>query len=154
MNDCDDALNAALASLLAEGLHAVDLSPMQRASLFARVLARIADTPPESTETVRVATLAWVPVGPGVWTKVLKIDPAANRQVALYRLDAGALVPAHDHHQDEEWLVLQGEVMLGEHEVREGDFHFAHQGSRHPDLTTQNGALLLVRSEIPAAPTS
>jgi quercetin dioxygenase-like cupin family protein len=69
-------------------------------------------------------------------------------QVALFRVDPGGVVPAHNHHREEEWMVLQGEVMLGDHCVGQGDFHFAHVGSRHPDLTAPRGAVLVVRSEI------
>jgi quercetin dioxygenase-like cupin family protein len=140
--------NDSIARLLAEGLGEADLSPVKRTSMFGRVLERIADPPPEQTETIRVATMPWRPVCPGVWTKLMKSDPTAQMQVALFRVDPGGVVPAHSHHREEEWLVLQGEVMLGDHCVGQGDFHFAQVGSRHPDLTAPTGALLMVRSEI------
>jgi quercetin dioxygenase-like cupin family protein len=140
--------NQALAQILAEGLAQANLSLAQRTSMFGRVLERIADIAPELTQTIRVAMLPWQPVCPGVWTKLLKSDATTQMQVALFRLDPGGVVPAHSHHREEEWWVLQGEVMLGTHRVSQGDVHFAHVGSRHPDLSSAGGALLVVRSEI------
>lgn len=142
------SVNEAIASLLADGLRAADLSPPQRTALFDRVLARIAAAPPVLTETIQVEAMPWQPVCAGVWTKVLKSDVSASMQIALFRLDPGGVVPAHAHRVDEECLVLEGEILLGEHCVKEGDFHIARAGSQHPDLTTRTGALLLVRSEL------
>jgi len=140
--------NDAIVGLLADALRPAELSPSQRQALLDRVLERIADIPPERTHTVRVTTLPWQPVCPGVWTKVMKTDRAVGIQVALFRVDPGAVVPAHDHAEEEEWLVLEGEVMLGDHCVGQGDFHFAHVGARHPDLTAPMGAVIMVRSAI------
>jgi quercetin dioxygenase-like cupin family protein len=140
--------NEALSLILAEGLAQANLSPAQRNSMFGRVLERIADIAPELTQTIHVAMLPWQPVCLGVWTKLLKSDAATQMQVALFRVDPGGVVPAHDHHREEEWWVLQGEVMLGTHRVGQGDFNFAQVGSRHPDLISVGGALLVVRSEI------
>jgi hypothetical protein len=45
--------------------------------------------------------------------------------------------------------VLAGEILIGSHRVGEGDLHVANPGAEHGDITTETGATVLVRSEIP-----
>ena len=67
----------------------------------------------------------------------------------LFRMEAGGVVPAHRHTKEEECLVLEGEICIGEHWMNQGDLHIAHAGAEHGEITTMHGALLMVRSEIP-----
>ena len=48
------------------------------------------------------------------------------------------------HADDEECLVLEGEVSVGDLRLRAGDFHVAARGSQHPRLESRPGALLLL----------
>jgi hypothetical protein len=59
------------------------------------------------------------------------------------------VVPARAHTQDEECLVLEGEVFIGEHRIAQGDLHVAGPDSHYRDITTRTGAMLMVRSETP-----
>jgi quercetin dioxygenase-like cupin family protein len=128
----------------------VELTDAQRRSLRERVLAAASDCAPALTETVRGASIDWQPAWEGVWIQVLRRDTARDLQVTLIRMEPGARVPGHGHRKEEECMILDGEVRIGSHPVRRGDFHFVHAGAFHPDITTTLGALLLVRSEIPS----
>jgi hypothetical protein len=46
--------------------------------------------------------------------------------------------------------VIEGEVRIGDHIIRAGDLHVAAPGSHHEDFRTTTGALVLIRSHIPA----
>jgi quercetin dioxygenase-like cupin family protein len=143
---------ASLLEALAGALKEAELTEVQRRSLRQRVLAAASDCAPPQTETVRGASISWqqVPAWEGVWIQVLRRDESINLQVTVLRLAAGARVPGHAHAREEECLVLEGEVLIGSHRLRKGDFHLAHSGAHHPDITSPTGALLLVRSEIPS----
>ncbi|MEP7246547.1 MAG: cupin domain-containing protein [Gammaproteobacteria bacterium] len=146
-----EPLDAATIVALGEALPPAELSAHRRASLRVRVLARVADTVPDNTETIRGDGMPWRQMFPNVWAKVMKRDPESNLQITLFRMEPGGVVPGHVHTMDEECLVLEGEVLIGSHAVRKGDLHIAHAGARHPDMWTRSGALIMVRSEVPPA---
>jgi quercetin dioxygenase-like cupin family protein len=86
---------------------------------------------------------------PGVAIKVLRKDSKANNQTILVRMLPGSGLRAHSHTQDEECLVLQGEIFIGTHRLGSGDMHFALAHVDHDAVVSPRGALLLVRAEIP-----
>ncbi|CAN5186422.1 hypothetical protein BH11PSE10_BH11PSE10_11930 [soil metagenome] len=49
----------------------------------------------------------------------------------LVRFAAGAGVPDHTHALDEDCLMLEGEMFLGDTLLRPGDYQMAAAGSRH-----------------------
>jgi hypothetical protein len=57
-------------------------------------------------------------------------------------------IPVHSHNQEEDCLVLEGEVTVGEHVMRSGDWQRAQPGSTHADFWSKAGCLLFIRSEI------
>lgn len=101
--------------------------------------------------TVRGGEAGWEEVFPGLRRKILH---AADGAVSsLLRLDAGAVVPGHMHAMDEECLVLEGVVHIGEDVVLQaGDFHVARRGVWHADASTPTGALLYLRGAAPCRP--
>jgi quercetin dioxygenase-like cupin family protein len=143
------ALDAIAAEAIASAVRPVELSDAQRDSMRRKIAARIADTQPANTETVRGNALEWLSPWPNVWVKMLRQEAASNLQMVLFRIKPGGVVPAHVHSKEEECLVLDGEIYIGGHRVREGDLHIARPGAAHGDITTQVGATVLVRSEIP-----
>jgi anti-sigma factor ChrR (cupin superfamily) len=144
----EEALSEDIVRALAEGLPPVELADERRASLRGRVLDRAVRAAPPDTETIRGEDLPWRQAWPGVWVKVLKRDAEADFQITLMRFDAGGRIPAHSHRRSEECYVLEGEVMVGAHSVKAGDFHIARAGGQHPDLTSIGGALVILRSEL------
>jgi quercetin dioxygenase-like cupin family protein len=147
-------LDEAALIALAEAIPPAKLSNEQRASMRARVMERAAnirpsdaDQPPD-TETIRGNDVAWREAWPKVWVKVLRADVAADVQITLMRFEPGGRIPGHAHRSDEECYVIEGEVLVGSHLVRAGDFHVAHAGGAHPDLFSGGGALVMLRSEL------
>jgi quercetin dioxygenase-like cupin family protein len=141
---------ASLLEALVGGLKEAELTDAQRRSLRERVLAAAPESAPALTATIRAASVAWQPAWEGVWIQVLRRDTALDLQVTVIRMEPGGQIPGHVHRKEEECLVLEGEVRIGSHPLRRGDFHLVHAGAYHPDITTSMGALLLVRSEIPS----
>ena len=143
-----DALDADAISELSRAIRPEEPSTNRRDALKARILARVRAKSPDGTVTVRAHQGRWIQVAPLIELKVLNVDRESNSQTTLWRMQPGAVLPAHDHAMDEECLVLEGEVHLGDYYVRAGDYHKALAGHRHPNLETSEGALFLIRGEI------
>lgn len=141
-------LDAAAVQMLGDAVAASELSAERRASMKQRIFARLIDRPPPMMETIRTGSIAWREVSPGVKAKLLKRDDEANVIIVLWQLEPGGRLAGHSHEDSEECLVLEGEMLVGEHRVAAGELHIAHRGSMHHDLTTRTGCLLMVRSGI------
>ena len=143
----------------------VDLSPDQRsevASLYeaATVVAMSAepvDPPPPVRErllaaartptryTVWSSDAEWFETGvPGVRARVLSVDQVRSLTTMIVRADPGAVYPSHKHHGPEECLVLKGSVIIDGRVLRAGDFHHADEDSDHDEITTTEGAEVLL----------
>ena len=144
-----DVLDAAIIERIAAAMAPADLAQADRASIHARILARIEDKAPPGTFTIRAADMKWATVGPGVEIKVLRMDRERNDQTVLIRMQPGSVVVGHRHTQEEECLILQGEVFIGDYRLGEGDMHVARPGVVHAPITAPRGALLMIRSESP-----
>src|SRR5215471_18383465 len=94
--------------------------------------------------TVRSDAGAWLNLLPHVQVKVLHTDGRYNS--ILLRMEPGASLPAHYHEDDEECVVMEGEVYIGDVRVKAGDYHLALSGSRHGELRSDTGALLFLRT--------
>lgn len=93
--------------------------------------------------TVRAEEGRWEDFLPGVQTKQLWNDGAS--QSMLVRMQPGTRLPDHPHDRDEECLLLEGEVFLGDTLLRAGDYQLAPAGTRHHDVASDVGALLYLR---------
>jgi quercetin dioxygenase-like cupin family protein len=99
---------------------------------------------------VRGDDVPWVRESPFRERKLLLRDFARNEQTYLVRLSPGAVSAPHSHDVQEIVWVIEGEVRIGDHIIRAGDLHVAAPGSHHEDFRTTTGALVLIRSHIPA----
>jgi anti-sigma factor ChrR (cupin superfamily) len=111
-----------------------------------RLLARVA-----AYETlmpladVRSDESDWVYAGaPGVEMRSLFRDKATGRSTVLVRMQPGVKFPAHFHHDDEQCLVLEGDIGWGELVYRKGDFVVMGRATTHPEIQTTEGNLLLL----------
>ena len=139
----------ALDAALADNSVTHELSQERRDSMSKKIMARVGGGPaPVGTETLRHNEGEWLPLMDKVEIKVLRQDAAGNNHTVLYRLAPGAVLPAHEHSQDEECFVLEGSIGIDGHSVRAGDWHLAKAGYIHPTIVSDTGALLLVRSQI------
>lgn len=148
-NNKPAVLDDNVAEAIAAAVRPAELSAGRRTSMRSKIAARIDSLQPENTQTVRGETVEWTSAWPNVWVKLLRQDAPSNSQMVLFRIKPGGVVPAHVHTKEEECLVLEGEIHIGEHRVGQGDLHIAQPGAEHGDITTRTGATVLVRSEIP-----
>jgi anti-sigma factor ChrR (cupin superfamily) len=142
-------LDRALAQRMAAAIAPTELTEADRERMHSRILRRIGEEAPPGTTTVRAADMHWLSAGPGVEVKVLRMDRGRNDRTVLIRMQPGAVVVAHRHTQEEECLVLEGEVFIGEHRLAQGDMHVAQPGAVHASIRAPRGALLMIRSEMP-----
>jgi anti-sigma factor ChrR (cupin superfamily) len=134
---------------MAAAIAPAELAQADRDAMHSRILRRIEEEAPPGTFTLRAADMKWVSAGPGVDVKILRMDRDRNDQTVLIRMQPGAVVVGHRHTQEEECLVLQGEVFIGNHRLRQGDMHVARPGAVHAPIRSPRGALLMIRSEMP-----
>jgi anti-sigma factor ChrR (cupin superfamily) len=142
-------LDAAIVERMAMALVPAALAQADRDAMHSRLLKRIRAEAPPGTFTIRATDMKWIRVGKGVEIKTLRVDRERNDQTVLIRMQPGAVVAVRRHTQEEECLVLEGEVYIGSHLLRAGDRHVARLAARHAQIRAPGGALLLIRSEIP-----
>lgn len=138
------AIDSELAAAMGEAIRPYELSQHQRDSMKSRIMKRIQSPAPEGTLTVRYSAETWFNVTPLIEKKILYFDDQTQRETSLWRLQPGAEFPAHSHAGVEECTVLEGDLTLGSHLLRKGDFHLAATGSEHPPASSRLGALLLI----------
>ncbi len=138
-----------LIARMAAELNPTSLSASEKDAMHARILQRIQQLAPEGTFTIRAGDMKWVSAGPGVEVKVLRKDVERNDQTVLIRMQPGSVVVGHRHTQEEECLILEGEIFIGDYRLSAGDMHVARPGVVHAAITAPHGALLMIRSEMP-----
>jgi quercetin dioxygenase-like cupin family protein len=112
------------------------------ARVKARVLTAIRSEGSAGSTTVRSGE-GWERLAPGIDRKLLW--QAGSVTSCMMRFAPGAQVPAHVHAEDEECVVLEGTVRIGELVLHPGDFHVGHKGSLHVLATTDTGAVVFLR---------
>lgn len=116
------------------------------AGMFASIEARIAEAKAAlpGTVTMRAATYDWQPVSEGIDQAILWVNEKAKRTSFLIRMQPGASYASHEHEDDEECLVIEGDLVFGDLVLEAGDFHFAPRGRTHPPAYSPSGCLLFV----------
>lgn len=91
------------------------------------------------------AEAAWIETGlPGIRARVLAVDKVRSPVTLVIRAEPGAVYPSHKHHGPEECYVISGSVVIDGRVLRAGDFHHADEDSDHGEITTTEGAEVLV----------
>jgi len=142
-------LPADILELLTAALQPIELSVARRDRLRLRILSQARDSVPPGTMTTRSAAAEWLQIAPLVAARELHRDEAAGTHTSLLRMQPGAIIPAHRHTKDEDFVVLEGECYIGTHLLHAGDIHSAAAGSTHEAVTTRTGVLVLLRGEYP-----
>ena len=113
-----------------------------------RVLDRVAETD-ESHLTIP-ADDGWQPFLEGIRIKVLRERDGVMSY--LLRLAPGAALPSHRHPADEECVVVEGTLRIGQRiVVTAGGYHLAHEGALHAPVWTETGATIFLRGAVPDA---
>lgn len=145
----DDDIAALLAHAVAETAAAEPGDEVGRQRVKRRLLTRIAADQQPNHLTVQAADGRWKSFGDGLTIKVLHRGDAVLSY--LVRLAPGAALPAHHHPIDEECIVLEGSLTIGELEVGAGGFHLARRGMLHDRIVSRDGALIFLRGAVPDA---
>lgn len=148
-------LQSLLAGLSAEGrrevarlydsAHALAAS-VEQVDPPARVRDRvIAAVKTPTRYTVWASSSEWIESGlPGIRVRVLSVDRARGNMTMALQADPGAVYPSHRHSGPEECYVLKGSVVIDGRVLRAGDFHHADEDSDHGEITTIEGAEVLL----------
>lgn len=115
-----------------------------RKRMLANILERVAVP---TMQVVKHNEGEWRDIFPGVSIKLLRDDTVGHSQTTLWRLQAGASVPRHQHSQDEECLVLEGSITHAGVEYFPGDYLLSRVGMTHDVFLAPTGALFLIRGE-------
>ena len=120
------------------------------AGALERVEARIDQSGVElpGTMTVRAGAGDWIEAAPGLRIKIMNRIEAANRETFMAWLQPGAEYVDHDHDQDEEIYMIEGDLIIGEVVLKAGDFHVARAGRHHPVHRTKTGCICLISQAI------
>ena len=81
---------------------------------------------------------------PGVRIKEVLSDPSSGSRCLLIELDAGSVYPDHEHDVVEELFVIRGSFSVAGKVLRSGDFCRSEPGTKDWNITSEEGALLLV----------
>ena len=95
----------------------------------------------------RLSDAAWIEVRPGLHRRLLRHDEHGVG-TALYRIEAGAIIPPEFHDYDEECLVIEGDLVVGELHFMPGDYCCIHKGGRHGVITSRGGGVFLLVGEV------
>jgi len=145
----DEMLAPEAEQALFDALKPAPMRAERAAGLKSRLLSRAKAGRTPQLDTIHSADGDWKPFLPKVAIKVLRRE--AGVQTYLLRLDPGGVLLPHEHPQDEECIVLEGEVRIGDIVASHGDYHLAPKGVRHDAIASDQGALLFLRGAIPAA---
>jgi quercetin dioxygenase-like cupin family protein len=152
LNPSADELVVLDADLLAEFdlAHGADEVPADVAArIKLRVFQRIAEA---DRQIVAIAADSdtWKPFLPGVTIKVL--HRTGDLMSYLLRMQPGSVLPAHRHPHEEECVVLEGSLHIGDLRLSAGGYLLVHEGVLHGELVAEaEGATLYLRGARPRA---
>ncbi len=99
--------------------------------------------------TVRASEGEWVQAMPGALIKILHQDAVTGALAYLARLSPGFAMQGHGHPIEEECLMLEGDLWMGDLHLHAGDYHVASKGVQHGKLRTEHGALVYLKGALP-----
>ncbi len=141
-------IDADIADALSAGHVADAVLPRSAARIKRRLLERVAQA--ESRHlTVQAADPGWQRFLDGIDIKVLH-EGDDGVMSYLLRFAPGAVLGAHRHPVDEECVVLEGSLCIGDDlVVPAGGFHLARRDMLHAPITTVTGATIFLRGASP-----
>jgi anti-sigma factor ChrR (cupin superfamily) len=106
--------------------------------------------PPLASRFVDVERLPWERTRyPGVETKTLLVDRKSGLLTLLMKMAPGARLPDHEHVEIEQTYVLEGSLLCGEGECKQGEFVWRPAGSRQEAWAGPQGGLMLAMFQVP-----
>jgi anti-sigma factor ChrR (cupin superfamily) len=87
------------------------------------------------------------PLVAGIEMAILRVNEKKREIVVLLRCSEGVRYPLHRHADEEEILVLEGDVESNGQIYQQGDYLYCASDSVH-DISTRQGCLLYIRSSL------
>jgi quercetin dioxygenase-like cupin family protein len=116
-----------------------------------RLMTRVRDLERGAmTHTVSPESGEWQKFSPRIKIKILRREADGSSMSYLLKLEPGAFLVPHKHHIDEECVVLEGQVTIGEERVGAGTYHLAPRGMIHAAIRSEHGAVLFIRGKEPS----
>ena len=145
----DDIAHPMLAAVREAPAGAIDA--MAERFMKSRLMTRVADFERgAATLTVSPTEGVWEKFSPRIKIKVLKREADGSCMSYLLKLEAGAFLVPHKHSIDEECVVLEGELTIGNEQVGPGTYHLAPRGLIHAAIRSEHGATLFIRGKEPS----
>lgn len=87
------------------------------------------------------------PLVVGIEMAILRVNEQKREIVVLLRCSEGVSYPLHRHADEEEILVLEGDMESNGQTYQQGDYLYSASDSVH-DVSTRQGCLLYIRSSL------
>jgi anti-sigma factor ChrR (cupin superfamily) len=141
----DEVLPQAWVELAVQDTPTVAPSAEVKARMRTAVLARMRTTATKSSFMRINSDYGWTRLQDKVEKKILFND--GQTVTWLLRIAAGGTVVPHGHDKGvEECLVMQGSVLLNGELYTAGDYQLAHEGTRHEQVYSEQGCVVMLRS--------
>jgi hypothetical protein len=149
MTDARNPLDRDIVEALALAPREADADSAVLARVRAKLMQGIAAGAGSGHVTVPASSGEWRDFLPGIQRKVL--HEQGGLMSYLLKFAPGAVLPPHRHPIDEECVVLEGRLRIGELMLEAGGFHLARQGLPHGDIESREGAVIYLRGASPKA---
>ncbi len=135
----------ALDTLDHHGLAAAAHEPLIASAAGATLYLRDNGGEPSPAGTSRERQAQWEVFAPGIRRRLLW--QAGSAASYIVRAQVGAAVPAHGHDRDEECLMIEGELFVGDILLREREFQLAPAGLNHGMVQAASDCLVYLRGD-------
>ncbi len=112
-------------------------------AMFKEMLGGLLPNRPKESESIFSSETGWVEVQDGLYQKELWTDGTVASR--FFRIAAGIRLAGHHHPLDAEYMMLSGDIFLGDILLQGGDYHIAPAGTQHLEIFSDTGALFYVR---------
>jgi hypothetical protein len=119
--------------------------PVLASAAGAMIYLRDNGDEPSPAGTSRERRAQWENFAPGIRRRLLW--QAGNACAYLARAQVGAAVPAHGHRNDEECLMIEGELFTGDVLIREHEFQLAPVGFEHGLIQAATASVVYLRGD-------
>jgi anti-sigma factor ChrR (cupin superfamily) len=126
---------------------AADAAALQR--VRSRLMKLVAADSTSHHVAIAAQAGSWHRFLPGIERKVLQEREGVMSY--LLKFAPGAVLPAHRHPHDEECVVLEGTLRIGDLVLGPGGFHSVRRDVLDADSTTEEGCLIYLRGASPRA---
>lgn len=140
-----DIVAALTAAQLPDG--GADAASLER--VRSRLMKRIAADSVRHHVAIGPEAGSWQGFLPGIQRKVLHEE--AGVMSYLLKFAPGAVLPAHRHPVDEECVVIEGQLRIGELTLGPGGFHRVRHDVLDADSSSDDGCVIYLRGASPKA---